>query len=73
MPEELRERMARAIAAAVFRSQGVSENAPAHPVMADRRQAAVAAADAALKAIRAGDDLGGGLVAVEGASTGARL
>lgn len=62
--QDLRERMARAIASAVFRSQGGSEEDQKGPVMGDRRLAAENAADAALATIEAGDDLGNGLVAV---------
>lgn len=72
MAQEVRERMARAIAAAVFSSQGSMEDAPKHPVMADRRLAAENAADAALSAIEEGDDLGNGLIAVEAACISAR-
>ncbi|SKA26723.1 hypothetical protein [Consotaella salsifontis] len=60
----LQERMARAIAAAVFSSQGDLEDDPKRPVMAARRRVAEEAAIAALQAIQPGDDLGGGLVAM---------
>jgi 1-acyl-sn-glycerol-3-phosphate acyltransferase len=63
MTQELRERMACAIAAVMFRSQGGTEDDQKGPVMADRRLAAESAADAPLSVIEAGDDLGNGLVA----------
>ncbi|MEF2074702.1 hypothetical protein [Consotaella aegiceratis] len=61
----LQERMARAIAAAVFSSQGDLEDDPKRPVMADRRRVAEEAAAAALKVIQPDDDLGRGLVATQ--------
>lgn len=65
MTQELRERMACAIAAVMVRSQGGTEDDQKGPVMADRRLVAESAADAALSVIEAGDDLGNGLVAVD--------
>ena len=47
MTEDLRERMARAIAASMFRSQSGTEDDQKGGVMADRRLAAESAADAA--------------------------
>ena len=64
MTKSLRERMARAIAGAVYQSQGSTEEIPTHPVMAERRVAAEKEADAALATIEADDELGNGLVAV---------
>ncbi|MCB8837973.1 hypothetical protein [Aurantimonas sp. VKM B-3413] len=62
--EDLLQRVARAIAAAVLNSQSDLDDGPKRPVMADRRRAAEEAATAALAAIEPGDDLGNGLIAV---------
>ena len=58
MAQELRERMARAIAAAMFRLQDGREDDQKGPVMTDWHLAAESAADAALSVIEAGGDLG---------------
>ena len=60
----LKDRMARAIAAAIQRSLGDAPEAAKHPVMADRRRVAENAAGAALASIRPGDAFGDGLIAV---------
>lgn len=61
----LKDRMARAIAAAVYRSQGNTEDDRREPVMAERRKAAEDAAVAALACIQAGDDIGSDLTVVQ--------
>lgn len=63
MTEVLKQRMARAIAAAIYSSQHDVESASGHSVMAERRRKAEDAAAAALAVIEPGDDLGRGMAA----------
>ena len=60
----LKDRRARAIAAAIHHALGDAPDDPKRPVLADRRRVAEEAAKAAIASIMPGDTFGDGLVAV---------